>query len=146
MKYETSSGGVVVRLIDNHYKALLLKDKNGQWTFPKGLIEKGEDLELTARREIEEEVGIGKLKLLSLLTPIEYFYKWEGTLVKKKVYYFMFINEGREKVKPQLDEGIMGVKWMPFAQALEIVGYKKTNLKLLKEAKEKLELDLNHET
>lgn len=133
MKHETSSGGVVVRHINDHYKVLLLKDKNGQWTFPKGLIEKGEDPELTARREIEEEVGIRKLKLISHLTPTEYFYKWEGVLVKKKVFYFIFENNGREKIKPQIDEGIMEVTWVSFTRSLDIVGYKKTNVPLLRE-------------
>ena len=85
MRYETSAGGVIIA-----YKpkgkipfVLLLKDKSGKWTFPKGLVEKNENQEKTAKREISEEVGIKKLTLLAKLHPVEYLYKWEEKLVKK---------------------------------------------------------------
>ena len=140
MRYETSAGGVIVA-----YKGkgkipyvLLLKDKSRKWTFPKGLIEKNEVHENTAKREIAEEVGVKKLTLLAELAPIEYFYKWEGKLVKKKVFYYLFKNGMEEKLRPQRSEGIMDVKWFPFTKAVEVVGYKKTNKKILREAKEKL--------
>ncbi len=140
MVYETSSGGVVVSIKNQIPVVLLLKDKNGQWTFPKGLIEKGEDPKVCAMREIREETGIKKLQLLYPLTPIEYFYKWEGKLIKKKVYYYIFTNEGSEKVKPQIKEGIMFVKWYPIDTALKVIGYRKTNIPLLKETTQKLKI------
>ena len=136
MRYETSAGGVIIA-----YKpkgkipfVLLLKDKSGKWTFPKGLVEKNENQEKTAKREISEEVGIKKLTLLAKLHPVEYFYKWEGKLVKKKVYYYLFKNGMEEKLRPQRSEGIMEVKWFSFPRAFEKIGYKKTNKGILKEA------------
>ena len=138
MKYETSAGGVIVAFTQKQPQVLLIKDKSGQWTFPKGLVEKGEDRQVAAKREIAEEVGIKYLRLITPLSAIDYFYKWEGELVKKKVFYYLFQNGSDEKLKPQREEGIMEVKWWPWKEAEKIIGYKKTNSGILKEAKDKL--------
>ncbi len=135
MKYETSAGGVIVARRHGGLSVLLLKDKSGNWTFPKGLIESGEERELAAIREISEEVGIKHLKLLASLNPITYFYRWEGTLKKKTVYYYLFLGKGTEIPTPQTDEGILDVKWITWEEAVKIIGYKKTNKKVLKEAR-----------
>lgn len=136
MDYETSAGGVIVN--EEHTKILLLRDKTGNLSFPKGLIEPGEERVRAAEREIGEEVGIKRLRLLGALNPIEYFYKWEGQLRKKTVYYFLFAGDENETPTPQLEEGITEVKWFPLGEAKEIIGYKKTNAKVLEEVEEKL--------
>lgn len=138
MQYEVSAGGVIVKKQNDAWWVLLLKDKGGNWSFPKGLVEKGEKLESAAVREIGEEVRITKLTLITGLKPIHYFYKWEGKLKKKTVHYFLFETRENEVPKPQIEEGIMEVKWFPLTEAAIIAGYKKTNSKLLKEAKELL--------
>lgn len=138
MKFESSAGGIIISKTPPSYSVLLLKDKSGNWTFPKGLIEKGEERTTAAIREIAEEVGIKKLKLLAPLAPIEYLYKWEGELIKKKVYYYIFTNGSYGKLTPQREEGILDVMWFPWDKAVEVIGYKKTNLPLLEEAKAKL--------
>lgn len=132
MKREISAGGVIVAMIKGKWHVLLLKDKNGNWTFPKGLIEKGEAFRETAVREIGEEVGITTLKFIKGLASVDYLYKWEGNLIKKTVHYFLFENGGYEKLIPQTKEGIMDVKWFPFQEAVSLVGYPKTNQPLLK--------------
>lgn len=142
MKYETSAGGVVVAHKNNQFRVLLLEDKKGKWTFPKGLVEGGESREKTAEREIAEEVGIKKLTLITSLSWIEYFYKWEGALVRKRVYYYLFTCEGEERLKPQREEGIMDVKWFVWEEAEKAIGYKKTSLAILREAGEKLNLSI----
>lgn len=134
MKREFSAGGVIIAYKNKSSYILLIKDKKNKWTFPKGLIERGEAREDTAVREVAEEVGIKKLKLIRKLTPVKYFYKWEGKLRQKYVYYYLFENSATEKLKPQHEEGIMAVKWFSFNKALDIIGYKRTNLKILKEA------------
>ena len=138
MKYETSAGGVIVARKNGRLQVLLIQDKTGKWTFPKGLIEKGENLSQTAIREIGEEVGIKHLKLLARLTPIKYLYKWEGKLVAKTVYYYLFRNGGTEKLAPQREEGILQVRWVPWEKVTEVVGYPKTNLVVLQEVQQKL--------
>ena len=139
MKIEVSAGGIVFRFKNNKALILLLKDQNGKWTFPKGLIEKGEERVEAAKREIAEEVGLRKILLVSSLSPIRYWYQWQGELVKKTVYYYLFKAQGEEKLVPQKEEGISEVRWFTSEEALEIVGYRKTNVKILKEAIEKIE-------
>lgn len=138
MKIEVSAGGVVFRKRGKKLKILLLKDKNNNWTFPKGLIEDDEDKLGTAQREISEEVGLKNVKFVSELPPIGYWYKWQQNLIKKTVYYFLFEALGNEKPEPQKDEGIKEVKWFTPQKALAIIGYRKTNEPILKEIIEKL--------
>lgn len=148
MKIEISAGGVVYRKKGNNFQILLLKDKNNNWTFPKGLIEDNEDKLGTAQREISEEVGLKNVKFVSELPPIGYWYmqkhllrnKWQKDLVKKTVYYFLFEATGSEKPKPQEDEGIKEVKWFTPDQALKVIGYRKTNESVLREVIEKLKI------
>lgn len=138
MKIEISSGGVVFKKANGFFQVLLLKDKNKNWSFPKGLIEKGEDKLTAAKREIAEEIGLKKLKLICELAPIHYFYKWKNEIVKKTVYFFLFEELEEEKPLPQLEEGITEVKWFPMDEALKIIGYVKTNKAVLEETKKGL--------
>lgn len=134
MKTEVSSGGLVFKRTASSSQFLLLKDKNNVWSFPKGLIEGNEEYQQTARREIGEETGIKNLKLLGPLSTIKYWYKWQKDLIHKTVYYFLFEALGNEKPRPQKEEGISEVKWFSSVEALQIIGYRKTNEKILKEA------------
>src|SRR3954469_19403389 len=92
MKFEFSAGGVVLR--ENNGKKEILLAQHSQhhgWVFPKGLIGdtvKGEKKEATALREVEEETGV-KGEILKPLTPVTYWYVWEGDKRKKTVYYFL---------------------------------------------------------
>ncbi len=134
MKTEISAGGIIVRKIGTFWEVLLLKDMNGNWTFPKGLVEKGEDEVATAKRETAEEVAIHDISLLSPLKPIHYMYK-RGDLISKTVHYFLFTSDGNEKPKGQKEEGVSDVQWFSIDKAIQIIGYAKTNTQLLEEAK-----------
>lgn len=138
MREEISAGGVVFKKKEGKRYLLLLKDKNGKWTFPKGLVEPDEDRKITAAREVAEETGIDKIEFSQELTPIQYWYRWEGELIRKKVYYFLFEAKKKQKPKPQEEEGILAVRWFLPEKALEIIGYRKTNQKILEEVLLKL--------
>lgn len=138
MKTEISAGGVVYAQKGPKIKILLLLDKNNNWTFPKGLIESGEEKVEAAKRETKEEVGLEKIKLKFALTPIKYWYKWEESIVRKTVYYFLFEGDETEKPKPQKEEGVRKVKWFSLKKAFAMIGYPKTNEPILKEVKQKL--------
>lgn len=138
MKTEISAGGVVFRQTDKKIEILLLKDKNDQWSFPKGLIEDNEKKLFTAQREVAEEVGLDKIKLVAELSPIKYFYRWQGELVNKTVYFYLFETSDGDEVKPQLEEGISAVGWFELEEAKRIIGYRKTNHPILEEAIKKI--------
>lgn len=133
MKTEFSSGGVIVKKFHRSWKVLLLKDMSGNWTFPKGLVEKGEKEEHTAIREIREEVGLTGVRLVAPIERIEYYYHRRG-LIKKTVRYFLFVYEGSETPVGQADEGIGEVSWFSFPVAYKTAGYAKTNVPLLRKA------------
>lgn len=137
MKTEISAGGIVVRKYRGSWRVLLLKDMNSVWTFPKGLIEKDEELIAAAQREISEEVGLNKVKFLTEIDKIHYFYQRDG-LISKNVHYYLFLTESRETLKPQKEEGISEAKWFSFEEAAKIIGYPKTNLALLEKSKQYL--------
>jgi 8-oxo-dGTP pyrophosphatase MutT (NUDIX family) len=134
MKFEKSAGGLIITGKKDKLRILLIKDKSGQWSFPKGLLKKDEDEVAGATREIREETGLKKLKVLYRLNPIEYLYKWEGKLIKKSVVYFLFQNPGQKILRPQTEEGIMSAKWFEIDKAKEIIGYPKTNKPLMGQA------------
>ncbi len=139
MKTAKSAGGIIVCLTHNQWYVLIIKDMNDAWTFPKGLIEKGERPRETAVREINEEVGIIGLKFIAPISPIEYVYTRNG-LITKTVYYFVFLVNKRPKPTPQEKEGISAAQWIPFDQAIDIIGYRQTNMVLLEETWKLLQL------
>lgn len=134
MLFEFSAGGLVVKKTADKWLLLVIKDTNDSWTFPKGLIEKNEKALDAAQREISEETGLSNLFFLTRLSPILYWYRRGGQPIKKSVKYFLFEYTGNEVLKPQTEEGISEIKWIPLMDTLDIIGYKKTNEKLIFEA------------
>lgn len=114
MKFEFSAGGVVYK--KEKGKVFILLAQHSQhhgWVFPKGLIgdwKEGESKEETAVREVEEETGV-LAKILEPLTPVTYWYQWEGEKRKKTVYYFVmdFLSEDQSKKDHEME----AVEWLP---------------------------------
>lgn len=101
---EISAGGVVYRYVEDRLQLLMIEDRFGNWTLPKGKQEAGETLEATALREIWEETGI-KGSIVARLATIHFQYlrpKREG-YIDKEVHYFL-VNVLSGKEKPQLEE------------------------------------------
>lgn len=122
MKREISAGGVVWnRKLD---RFLLIRDSYGRWALPKGCIEKGESAEQAALREIMEETGLTRLKVLERLGEIKYFYKLEGEDIFKIVILFLVETEDSE-LRPDLGE-IQGAEWFDPHKAVETIAYDNT--------------------
>ena len=132
MKKEISAGGIIVRRKSRLWQVLRIRDAKGKWTFPKGIIEKGEDPLTTAIREIKEETGIYRLTYLTTLPVVTYLFFRAG-LIQKTVHYFLFLSKGKEKLTPQTEEGISMAGWVSIQIAQKSIGYPQTNMPLLKE-------------
>ena len=61
-------------LVSNKRGDYLLIRRGGLWDLPKGHREEGEDIQLTALREVQEETGVDKLKLRDLICITDHCY------------------------------------------------------------------------
>lgn len=121
-KIETSAGGVVLRTIDGVVHALVIRDPYKKWGLPKGHSEDGESPQETALREVQEETGLGDLRLGPELVTIDWFFRArEKEIHKFATFYLMYSDDG-EPV-PEQDEGITRCEWVPLASAHERVSY-----------------------
>lgn len=69
--------GSVVIILNADNELLLQHRLDGTWGLPGGIMELGESLEETARREVKEETGldVGSLKLLNVFSGKDYYLK-----------------------------------------------------------------------
>jgi len=132
MEKEKSAGAVLYRQ-DRERLYLLLHYEGGHWDFPKGHIEAGESEKDTAKREVKEEAGIGKIEILPVFREsIHYFYKFEGKAFSKEVVFFIARTEEKE-VKISFEH--IGFEWLAYREALERLTFK--NSKSILEKAEK---------
>lgn len=113
---EFSAGGVLLK----GNQVLLIKSPSGVWTFPKGMVEEGEDLKDTAIREVQEETGV-KGEVLQKIGEIEYFYTKDGKRVKKKVVYFLM---RYEEGQPKASWEVQDARFFPIEEARKLLKYK----------------------
>lgn len=120
---EISAGGLTYRLAQGVVYFALILDAYNKWTFPKGHVDSVESLEKTAAREISEEIGISKLKLIAPLGTAELKVHRAGeSSFRKLVYYFLFKTNETEITVPQVAE-LKDAKWFTEGDAREHLTY-----------------------
>lgn len=119
---ETSAGGVVFRLVNGEPRFLLICDAHGNWGFPKGHVEKGEVPEVAAVREVMEETGLPALTLIESIAPIDWVFRWQGALIRKRCHFFLMATNA-ERTSPQTDEGIVACEWASESEAMRRITY-----------------------
>ena len=73
---------------------LLMQSPRGDWNFVKGHREYGESDEETLRREVYEETGIRKFKILGFVDNIRYsFLDKAGQSIKKEVSFYLALSD-----------------------------------------------------
>ncbi len=133
---EICSGGVIYYKEKDKKLFLLIKSsKTGWWVFPKGHVEENEDLKSAALREIEEEVGISKLKINDKYHEIIRFVNHKGN--EKEVHHWLF--EAYEN-KVRLSKEHMGYKWLDLEEAYNLIDHDNQK-RLLKIASELIKDD-----
>ncbi|MBP8065919.1 MAG: NUDIX domain-containing protein [Flavobacterium sp.] len=118
-------------LVYNKKGEVLFIFRNGKWDLPKGGIEKGESIEETAIREVEEETGVTGLKITGKLQKTYHVFKRNGQYKLKVTHWFEMKTDFEGTPKGQANEGIEEVVWMKPKQIKEALGNSYENIKLL---------------
>lgn len=125
MKFEFSAGGIVYKQDKGQIFILIAQhSQHLGWVFPKGLIgdtQKGEKKEVTAVREVKEETGIDA-EIVEQLPKIEYWYRFEGEMRKKTVYYYIMKHLGGSF--DEKDHEMKNVEWVNIDEVLDKLTYK----------------------
>ena len=104
-KMAPAAGGIVGK--DGKFVGIMRK---GIPDLPKGHIEKGETPEQAALREVEEETGISKLKIVKELPSTWHCYFENGEWKLKRTYWYLMQTDDAIRPKPQTEEGITEIK------------------------------------
>lgn len=97
-------------LVQNPLKEILFIYRMGRWDLPKGKVEPGEKLNITALREVEEETGLRSVTLGSPIATTYHTYAERGVQrVLKHTHWFSMEYSGVEQPQPQIEEGITDV-------------------------------------
>ncbi|TBN05566.1 NUDIX domain-containing protein [Hyunsoonleella flava] len=105
--------------------------RNGKWDLPKGKTEKKESIEETAMREVEEETGVTKLKIVKPLETTYHIFKRRGRYRIKITYWFEMKTSFKGKLYPEEKEGITKVKWLGKKKIKKAMENSYANIKLL---------------
>lgn len=125
---EYTAGGVVFRRRpEGKLEILMIQDRLGRWTIPKGHVEPGESLEQTALREVAEETGLTHLRLGEHLDQLHFFYRKDGKLIFMTTHVFLMEALGDTDTLSRGDsEGIVDAQWFDHERALSLVEYRDT--------------------
>jgi 8-oxo-dGTP pyrophosphatase MutT (NUDIX family) len=101
-------------LVFNDNKELLMIFRRKKWDLPKGKLDKDEDIEACALREVKEETGLKKVKLKKFagLTYHDYYDKYSKKDVLKETHWYEMYAPGDQPLIPQADEDIEEIEWV----------------------------------
>lgn len=102
-----AAGGLVL----NEKGKILFIYRNDKWDLPKGKIDKGEDVETAAIREVNEECGLKNHSILKHLVDTYHTYPMNNQIAIKTTSWFLMETKNEEFITPQLEEGITKVEW-----------------------------------
>jgi 8-oxo-dGTP pyrophosphatase MutT (NUDIX family) len=115
----TSAGAILFRNTRGRREYLLLKSRPGDWEFPKGGVEGGEELQQTAIREVEEEAGITDFRLLNgFRNEYSYVFQAGGETIHKTVH--LFVAESQE-ASAELSQEHRDHQWRDYDQAINTI-------------------------
>lgn len=118
-------------LVYNKKGEVLFILRNGKWDLPKGGIEKNEEIEDTAIREVEEETGVKGLKIVDKLQKTYHVFKRNGAYKLKITHWYEMKTSYEGKLTGQIEEGIEKVAWLNPEQIKEALNNSYENIKLL---------------
>ena len=111
-----ATGGIVT----NKKNQILFIYRKGKWDLPKGKMEKNESKKESALREVIEETGVKKLKIINFFSTTFHLIKVKREYFLKETHWYTMKTKYDGKLKPQKSEGIISAKWKTFDEAQEI--------------------------
>lgn len=134
MVREISSGGLVVRRIDNEWMLAVIEPQRDRekakvvFALPKGLVDAGEAPEQTAAREVHEETGL-IASLIVKLADIKYVYvrSWgDKERVFKIVSFYLLRYESGNigEISPEMNIEVKRALWIPLKEAARKLTYR----------------------
>lgn len=127
LEVQKAGGGLVF----NELGQVLFIYRNGKWDLPKGGIEKNETIEDAAMREVTEETGVGKLKILEKLPKTYHIFKRNGSYKLKVTHWYKMHSKHSGKLTGQIEEGIEKVAWLDSKDIESALQNSYENIKLL---------------
>ena len=127
LKVIKAGGGLVV----NPKNEILFIYRNKKWDLPKGKMEKGEMMEETALREVEEETQVEGLEINSFLQITYHIISRNNKYKLKETHWYEMKTSYEGKLIPQQSEGIKKAKWKNFEQTQKALKKSYANIKLL---------------
>jgi len=118
-------------LVFNKKGEVLFIYRGGKWDLPKGGTDKGEYIEETAMREVEEETGVNKLKITKKLQKTYHVFKRNGVYRLKITQWFEMKSDFEGIPVGQIEEGIEKAVWLSPKEIPEILKNSYENIKLL---------------
>ena len=118
-------------LVYNKNGEVLFIFRNGKWDLPKGGTNKGEEIEDTAMREVEEETGVNGLSISKKLQKTYHIFKRNGVYKLKITHWFEMHSNYDGIPIGQAEEGIEKVEWKNPEQIKEALKNSYENIKLL---------------
>lgn len=136
MAKEEKSFGAVVYYFNEKPYFLLLKNtlKTTYWEFPKGHAEENENVDKTARREVEEETGLRNLQIVpGFKHVLRWFFRFNNELIHKEAVYIILKARKEDKDKAKKSKEHQEFAWLDFEQAREKMKIK-SNREMLEKA------------
>lgn len=117
----TSCGGVVIF----HGKILLLyknyKNRYEGWVLPKGTVERGENHEETALREVKEESG-ADAQIVEYVGKSAYTFHTQAETIEKSVHWYLMCAENYYS-KPQREEFFVDSGYYKYHEAWHLLKF-----------------------
>jgi 8-oxo-dGTP pyrophosphatase MutT (NUDIX family) len=124
---ELSAGGIVFKRSGHSVLFAMMRDSYGKWTFPKGHVEQGEEIEEAAARETLEELGLDEIRLIDYLGKIDIWFRdkfhQKGKLIHKDIHYYLFESRNHEELHPDPQEHAYDAKWVALAKVTQVSSY-----------------------
>ncbi|MBP6550309.1 MAG: NUDIX domain-containing protein [Flavobacterium sp.] len=118
-------------LVYNKKGEVLFIFRGGKWDLPKGGTEKGEDIEATAIREVEEETGVNQLRITKKLQKTYHVFKRNGVYKLKITQWFEMYTDFEGMPVGQVEEGIEKAVWLSPKEMPDVLKKSYENIKLL---------------